>query len=101
MVDYTENLIEGTPVEIDDQYCQTWVAVPASPQEIEERTQNQSQFLRMDRNQRLYESDWTQLNNCPLSSQLIEQWNVYRQALRDITSQPGWPWTVTWPTAPQ
>ena len=26
---------------------------------------------------------------------------AYRQALRDITTQTGFPWTITWPDAPQ
>ena len=27
-------------------------------------------------------------------------WATYRQALRDITAQAGFPWTITWPDAP-
>ena len=27
-------------------------------------------------------------------------WATYRQALRDITAQSGFPWTVTYPDAP-
>ena len=28
-------------------------------------------------------------------------WAVYRQALRDIPEQPGFPWDVEWPTKPE
>jgi hypothetical protein len=27
-------------------------------------------------------------------------WSTYRQALRDISSQEGFPWTIEWPTQP-
>lgn len=100
-ISYTENLIEGLPVSVLGQYYQTWMAVEASEQEILLRTANQDEMMRLDRNQRLYESDWTQLNDSPLSPQLMEQWRVYRQALRDIPSQSGWPWNITWPVPPQ
>ena len=46
----------------------------------------------------LAESDWTQLPDVPLATK--EAWAEYRQALRDITSQPD-PRNIIWPTAPQ
>ena len=100
-VPYTENLVEGLPVEVDGRYYQNWTAVEASEQVIMLRTENQNEMMRMNRNQRLYESDWTQLNDCPLSPQLMEKWRAYRQALRDMPAQPSWPWVVIWPELPK
>lgn len=48
----------------------------------------------------LYSSDWTQLPNGPLTQQQQEAWVTYRQALRDITDQSGFPTDVVWPTRP-
>lgn len=45
-------------------------------------------------------SDWTQLADVPLTATKKAQWATYRQALRDIPSQPGYPGSVTWPTPP-
>ena len=56
--------------------------------------------IKIRRNRLLYESDWTQLPNGPLSSELQTAWATYRQALRDITAQPGFPTDVVWPTSP-
>ena len=28
-------------------------------------------------------------------------WATYRQALRDVTAQDGFPWTITWPAQPE
>jgi hypothetical protein len=54
-------------------------------------------YIRMDRNQRLAECDWTQLADSPVDK---AAWASYRQALRDIPQQAGFPWTFTWPTKP-
>lgn len=53
------------------------------------------------RNYLLYQSDWTQIPNNPLTPQIQQEWAVYRQALRDIPQQPGFPANVVWPTPPQ
>ena len=50
------------------------------------------------RNRLLVLSDWTQLPDVPLTTK--EAWAVYRQALRDVTEQPGYPADVDWPVAP-
>ncbi len=52
------------------------------------------------RKELLYSSDWTQLPNGPLSAQQQQDWAAYRQALRDITNQSGYPLTVVWPVPP-
>lgn len=48
----------------------------------------------------LYASDWTQIPNNPLTTEQQTAWEGYRQELRDVTSQPGYPLNVIWPTAP-
>ena len=53
-----------------------------------------------DRNTLLYESDWTQIPNAPLTPEQVEQWAVYRQALRDVPQQEGFPMNIVWPVAP-
>jgi len=52
------------------------------------------------RNDLLYASDWTQIPNGPLTSAQQTAWATYRQELRDITSQSGYPTNVVWPTPP-
>lgn len=49
----------------------------------------------------LQQSDWTQIPNNPLTAEKQEEWAVYRQQLRDITSQSGYPFNVVWPTQPE
>lgn len=52
---------------------------------------------RAERNQLLAASDWTQVADAPVDQ---AAWATYRQALRDITTQTGFPENVTWPAQP-
>jgi hypothetical protein len=53
--------------------------------------------VRDDRNRKLAECDWTQLPDAPVNA---AAWAGYRQALRDITNQPSFPWDIIWPEQP-
>ena len=54
--------------------------------------------VRQQRNTLLSETDWTQLNDAPLTDGEKEKYRTYRQALRDITQQESFPENITWPT---
>jgi len=56
--------------------------------------------LRVDRDKKLTESDWTQGNDSPLSEEKKIEWQTYRQALRDITDNYSNLEDVEWPTKP-
>ena len=51
---------------------------------------------RAKRDQLLTASDWTQ--TADQSDAIKAKWQSYRQDLRDITEQAGFPNTITWPT---
>ena len=53
------------------------------------------------RNVRLSKSDWTQLPDVQLTETQITAWRLYRQELRDITGQAGYPRTINWPVQPE
>lgn len=57
----------------------------------------QAKSVRATRDAKLAECDWTQVADAPINK---AEWATYRQALRDITAQSGFPWTITWPDAP-
>jgi hypothetical protein len=58
----------------------------------------QAASQRSERNRRIAECDWTQVEDSPVDKQV---WAVYRQALRDLPSQAGFPWDINWPTQPE
>jgi hypothetical protein len=57
----------------------------------------QAKSVRDQRNLKLSESDWTQVADAPVDK---AAWATYRQELRDISKQAGFPWDITWPVAP-
>lgn len=58
---------------------------------------DRSEEIRALRDEKLKESDWTQVADAPVDK---AAWSVYRQALRDIPAQAGFPNAVEWPTSP-
>ena len=54
--------------------------------------------VRAERNELLTTSDWTQVDDSPVDK---SAWVTYRQLLRDVPSQAGFPTNITWPTKPE
>jgi len=67
-----------------------YVAPPVDPKAL-------AAEARVKRNALLAQSDWTQVADAPVDQ---TAWATYRQALRDITVQAGFPENIDWPIAP-
>jgi hypothetical protein len=65
--------------------------------EIQADTTLESTTVRRMRNILLLESDWTQIPDATTDK---VAWLEYRQKLRDITNQDGFPYSVSWPISP-
>ena len=52
--------------------------------------------VRSQRDQKLKDTDWMGMSDVTMSA----DWATYRQALRDVPTQEGFPHTVTWPEEP-
>ena len=61
-------------------------------------TQSHATLIKQLRNKLLAASDWTQSKDIPV--EVSSKWTEYRQALRDITSQEGFPTDIVWPVKP-
>ena len=61
----------------------------------------QASAVRQSRDDKLKETDWIVIKNLELNANIPGAWEVYRQALRDVPTQAGFPWTITWPVEPQ
>lgn len=57
-------------------------------------------YVRKVRDMKLAASDWVVVRSSELGELVPEVWKSYRQNLRDITEQAGFP-EVVWPSAPQ
>ena len=95
----THYVVESTPVYNADKprWEQAWVVREKTEAERVIDDTNKAEEIRRDRNSRLASSDWTQVLDAQVDR---TAWAAYRQELRDITAQPGFPWTVTWPQEP-
>ena len=72
----------------------------AVEQEAAYKAQKDAEFATNARNQRdtlLTQTDWTQVADAPVDK---AAWAAYRQALRDVPQQIGFPSTITWPVKP-
>jgi hypothetical protein len=96
-VSHAKNVTEGTPVLQDGKWVQVWNVTDASADEIAERTEQREAQVRDERDQLLTASDWTQVADAPVDQ---TAWATYRQALRDVPAQAGFPWEVEWPDRP-
>lgn len=93
-----EKIEEGVAIQGEDGiWRQSWDVIPLSAEEKASVDKGQEIKVRAERNALLSRSDWTQLADSPVNG---AEWLAYRQALRDISSQPGFPWNVNWPTSP-
>lgn len=95
---HTKEVTEGTPAKIKGVWSQTWNATDLDADTLAERTEGRAQQVRDERNYKISASDWTQLPDAPVNQQA---WATYRQALRDVPEQSGFPWNVVWPIKPE
>lgn len=85
----THQLTQGVELR-DSEWTQVWTIVQLP---LAEAASN----VRTERNRRLAVCDWTQLNDAPVDA---AAWAAYRQDLRDISGQAGFPWDLQWPEEP-
>lgn len=94
----TQRVKEKPPINVNGKWTRQWEVVALSVEEAAVVANEAGRLIRLQRNQMLMESDWTQLLD--VSPTIAAAWAPYRQALRDIPEQPGFPFNVNWPTQP-
>jgi hypothetical protein len=88
------------PIFVDTPATEAQPARTAAENEAEYKVMmdaEHSASVRQRRNDKLKDCDWTQIADSTADK---PAWATYRQALRDISAQSGFPWTVTWPETP-
>jgi hypothetical protein len=93
----TQKRQELNPVLENSKWVQAWSVMSLSIEEQEQRKKDRADQVRGERNSLILESDWTQLPDAPVDK---AAWATYRQALRDLTDQAGFPFSVVWPSQP-
>ena len=76
------------------------VTTTAAEQEVAYKASKdaeQAKSVRATRDTKLSETDWRFRSDMTPS----QEWKDYCQALRDVPTQVGFPWTIVWPTQPE
>jgi len=81
----------------DGNWYRNYVALDMSDEAKAALDAQQAFSVRAERNARLAACDWTQLADAPVDDLV---WAVYRQELRDVPDQAGFPTEIIWPTQP-
>ena len=92
-----QRVVELAPMYDGQSWIQQWAVEALSQDEINANAAQQAAAVRADRNARLAATDWTQIADSTADKLA---WAAYRQALRDVPSQNGFPQSVTWPEQP-
>ena len=88
------------PTFTDKPATETELAQTAAEQEAAYKAMKdaeQAANVRRTRNEKLKDCDWTMSADSTADK---AAWATHRQALRDITNQQGFPWTIEWPEQP-
>jgi hypothetical protein len=93
-LDFLPNLVEATEGTIGWSYSNGVFTKPADVRPDEEIAAE----IRAGRDAKLISCDWTQVADAPVDQ---AAWANYRQALRDIPNQEGFPTNVAWPAKPE
>ena len=93
-----EKAVEVAPVRNEyGIWRQTYAVVPMDDAEKQDVDTQKAEAVRADRTARLAACDWTQVLDAPVDT---AAWAAYRQDLRDVPSQAGFPWEINWPAQP-
>jgi len=85
------------PTLVSGHWVLSKTVVDKTPEQYEADKASAASSVRSERNKKIASSDWTQLADAPVDKAV---WATYRQALRDIPEQAGFPWNVQWPEMP-
>lgn len=92
---YNASTGENIVREMNDEEFAVWQA-DQSNSDVEK-----AESVRRERDQKLAESDWRVIKSLESNQPQDFEWASYRQALRDVPSQAGFPWSVVWPQSPE
>lgn len=96
----TQKRVERDAVLIDGVWTQVYAVEQLTDEEAAEKLAEKAAQVRAERDGYLAETDWWVTKAAEIGEAVSADRHIYRQALRDISGQAGFPWNVTWPTKP-
>jgi len=94
----TQKVVQNlTPTLVNSVWTLEWSVQALTQAEQDAQTIEQAKSVRSTRDAKLKDTDWTQLVDSKANTLV---WATYRQSLRDITNQTGFPFNVNFPAQP-
>ena len=89
------------PMQPSSEHTWNWTTKQWENLVTEEMRQTKASIqILIKRKQLLDSTDWRVIKAMDTGTSIAPAWQTYRQQLRDITQQTGYPFTVTWPQPP-
>lgn len=85
------------PFLVDGVWTQGWEILDRDEEDITKSVEDKKREVRAQRTRLLEETDFYGFSDITMTSEM----SIYRQALRDVPSQEGFPTAVVWPTKPE
>ena len=89
-------VVSSQPSLVEGLWVLTKTVVAMTENEVADYEDKKAAEARRTRNDKLSETDWCALSDVTMSAEMT----TYRQALRDVPQQAGFPHNITWPTKP-
>ena len=87
---------DAQPSLVEGVWTLGWTVTDKTTEEVSEWDANEEMRIRLERDTLLSQTDWWCLSDRTATQEQLD----YRQALRDITSQTGFPHDIVWPAKP-
>ena len=97
-IEYWQDATRIDPIYENEKWVQHWSITDVDAETLQERQDQKAASIRDGRDKLLQECDWSQSRD--ISDEIALLWQPYRQQLRDITTQSGFPFEIVWPTKP-
>jgi hypothetical protein len=97
---FTQGIRELNPIKLSNKWKQQWEVYDLSKEEIDIKNDKQAKIVRKQRDNLLLETDWHIIKSIETGIPKNDKWVQYRQDLRNLPDQEGFPWNVVWPTQP-
>ena len=90
---HTQKRVEVDSVLTNGQWVQVWEVVDLDSDQLETQVIAASKAARANRDVLLSKTDWNAMSDITMSPEMA----IYRQALRDVPQQIGFPYNIAWP----
>jgi hypothetical protein len=98
---YTKYVLGPIFTDVVDEDGKTITAAQQEAEYKARKDAEQAKSVRAQRSEIIKQSDWVVIKALELNEEIPAAWAAYRQELRDLPQQEGFPWTIVWPVQPE